>query len=85
MLTKILAGVAILSSSVAFLSHQHYQQARTELVAAQSKIKGLEEYAAFTIRLRAANTTWDTVEKDLGSSDEPLSDYLAGVSGRLWP
>lgn len=85
MITRILTGVAILSLIVAYLSHQRVQSLEADLVKANGRIVGYEELSRFNARAKAADVEWSKVEKDLGESDAPLSDYMSGVARRLWP
>lgn len=85
MLTRILAGVAIAALAIAFWSNHRYQLVTERLTVAEAQVKGYKEHAAYLQRLRAANEGWDRLVSEVGNSDVPLSGYLAGAAGRLWP
>lgn len=84
-LTRILTGVAILSLIVAYLSHQQVQSLQSDLAKANSRIVGFEELSRFNARAKAADVEWSKLDNELGVSDAPLSDYMSGVAGRVWP
>ncbi len=85
MLTRILIGVTIMSLVMASLTHRANGKLKADLITAQGRIVGYEELSRFNARAKAADVEWSKVETEVGESDAPLSDYMSGVAGRVWP
>lgn len=64
------------------------QATRSELAAARSRVAGYEEAArwrkAESKRAAEAAALDETLRQETGA-DAPLSDYLRGAAGRVWP
>ena len=77
------AGMVLLVAMAGQLS-----AAREDLEAAEARIAGYEEAArwrvAETKRAAEAAALDETLAKGAGA-DAPLSDYLRGAAGRVWP
>ena len=77
------AGMVLLVAMAGQLS-----AAREDLEAAEARIAGYEEAARWrakeTQRAAEAAALDETLAKGAGA-DAPLSDYLRGAAGRVWP
>ncbi len=80
----LMAAVIIQTILVSFLS-QSLKATKADLAKADSRIVGFEELSRFNARAKAADVEWSKLDNELGVSDAPLSDYMSGVAGRVWP
>ncbi len=85
MITRALLALVIILAALVGWSHWRYVRTEAKLDVAEARIVGYEEQQRFLKRMREINEGWDQVEKEIGESDAPLSDYLGSAADRLWP
>ena len=80
----VITAIAALGFAVK-MQHSTILGLQSDLAKANSRIVGFEELSRFNARAKAADVEWSKLDNELGVSDAPLSDYMSGVAGRVWP